>query len=68
MAGYLPATGSQISFGRVYRGYVSGSYPPPGGTNIRLNGTLGVSYGGKGAGVSTSFSATFGGKYYPYTY
>lgn len=62
----LPATGSTITMGRVYHAYTNAT--AVGGTNVRLNATLGVSYGGKAANASTAFSSTFGGKTTPYTY
>jgi len=62
----LPATGTAISMGRVYKAYTNITASV--GTNVRLNATLGVSYGGKAANASTAFSSTFGGKTTPYTY
>jgi hypothetical protein len=64
----LPATGSQIAMGRVYSAYTNAAYPTAAGTAVRLNATLGVSYGGKAAAAATAFSATFGGKTTPYAY
>lgn len=41
--GIIPATGSQVSMGRISRSLgISPSYPPSAGANIRLNGTLGA--------------------------
>lgn len=83
MPGTLPATGSQISFGRVHNAYAhnpptqnrqAGVAPgdaPTGGFNIKLSAVLGANatYGiNQTAGTQISFSATFGGKTYPYTY
>lgn len=65
MPSVLPATGSAISFGRVYTAYTNAS---PSGASVRLSATLGASYGGKVAGAQISFSSTFGGKTAPYTY
>jgi outer membrane lipoprotein SlyB len=84
MPGNLPATGSQISFGRVNQAYTN--YTPGtggnadgnilgsgfgGGNNIRLSSVLGAiaAYGiGQAAGTQIRFSSTFGGRAYPYTY
>jgi hypothetical protein len=54
--------------GRVYSAYTNAAYPTAAGTNVRLNATLGVSYGGKAAAAATAFSNTFGGKTTPYAY
>lgn len=63
----LPATGSMIKMGSVYRAYTNTT--PSSGTNVRLSATLGASYGGKSAGAIIAFSSTFGGKTnYSYTY
>lgn len=72
----LPATGSEISFGRVNRAYTnlapgSAGDAPSGGQNIRLSNTLGANavYGvNQTAGTEIRFSATFGGRTAPYTY
>lgn len=84
MPGNLPATGSQLSFGRVNQAYTN--YTPGaggnadgnilgsglgGGNNIRLSSVLGSipAYGiSQSAGTQISFSVTFGNKAYPYTY
>lgn len=76
MPGTLPATGSEISFGRVnqaYTNYTPGTAgnAPGGGQNISLSSVLGNNavYGiSQTAGTQISFSATFGGRSYPYTY
>lgn len=76
MPGNLPATGSQISFGRVNQAYTNISpgtagNAPSGGQNIRLSSVLGANatYGiSQTAGTQFSFSSKFGGRYYPYTY
>ncbi len=76
MPGFLPATGSAISFGRVNQAYTnlapgSAGNAPSGGQNISLSSVLGSNptYGvGQTVGTEISFSATFGGRYYPYTY
>lgn len=66
MAGFLPATGTQIAMGRVFRAYTD--VIPTVGYTIRLSGTLGAFFGSLPAGVQISFSSQFGGRYYPYTY
>lgn len=76
MPGFLPATGSQISFGRVNQAYTNNApgsvgNAPSGGQNISLSSTLGANpiyTVGQTAGTQISFSATFGGRYYPFTY
>jgi hypothetical protein len=41
--GILPATGTEIAMGKVYRAFgLSPGYPPAAGTNIGLNSTLGA--------------------------
>ncbi len=41
--GTLPATGQEISIGKIARAFgLEASYPPSGGSNIGLNSTLGV--------------------------
>jgi hypothetical protein len=41
--GILPATGTEIAMGKVYRAFgLSAGYPPAAGTNIGLNSTLGA--------------------------
>jgi hypothetical protein len=76
MPGFLPATGSQISFGRVNQAYTnnvpgSAGSAPSGGQNISLSSVLGSNptYGvGQTTGTQISFAATFGGRFYPFTY
>jgi hypothetical protein len=76
MPGTLPATGSQISFGRVNQAYTNiapgtAGNAPAGGQNISLSAVLGANgtYGiGQSAGTQISFSSTFGGRSYPFTY
>jgi len=74
----LPATGSMIKMGSVYRAYTNtnpgtaGNAAPPsytGGQNIRLSAVLGAGFQGVSTGTSIQFSTTFGGKVttYPYT-
>jgi hypothetical protein len=41
--GFIPATGTQVTMGRISRALgITGGFPPPAGSNIRLNGTLGM--------------------------
>jgi hypothetical protein len=76
MPGTLPATGSQISFGRVNQAFTNISpgtagNAPTGGQNIKLSAVLGfdpIYTINQTAGTQISFSSTFGGKSYPYTY
>jgi hypothetical protein len=76
MPGTLPATGSQLSFGRVNQAYTNNTpgaagNAPSGGQNIRLSAVLGANatYGiSQAAGTQILFSATFGGRSYPFTY
>jgi hypothetical protein len=76
MPGNLPATGSELSFGRVNRAYTNNlpgaaGNAPSGGQNIRLSAILGnnATYGiNQAAGTQIRFSQTFGGRSYPFTY
>ena len=83
MPANLPATGSQLEFGRVHNAYAhnppsqnrqAGQQPgnaPLGGFNIKLSAVLGANatYGiNQTAGTQIKFSATFGGRPYPYIY
>jgi hypothetical protein len=41
--GLIPATGTEIAMGKVYRAFgLTASYPPAGGTDIGLNSDLGA--------------------------
>jgi hypothetical protein len=70
----LPATGSQISFGRVNKVFTNNEpgaagNAPSGGQNIRLSAVLGnnATYTiGQAAGTQIRFSQTFGGKTGPF--
>ena len=54
--------------GGVWAAYTAGALPPA-GTNVSLNGVLGVTKSGlKTAGASTPLSATFGGRLGPANY
>lgn len=61
----IPATGSEIVLGRVYRSYTNTT--PAAGANISLSGTLGA-FVGQSAGTTISLSSRFGGQTTPYTY
>jgi len=58
----LPATGSQITFTNVRKGYSNST--PGAGSNIYLRGTLGGHIGINSGAVS--LSGTFGGRTVPY--
>jgi hypothetical protein len=65
--GTLPATGTEISMGAVYKAYTNSA--PSAGSNIGLNAELGVNQAGiVGAGAETEFSTDFGGLNTPYDY
>jgi hypothetical protein len=78
--GQIPATGSEVSMGRISKALgLTGAYPPPAGSNIKLNGTLGINrnLGTIGtsitaptipSGSSTEESGDFGGLNTPNTY
>lgn len=80
--GLIPATGSEIAMGKVYRAFgLSAGYPPAAGTNIGLNNTPsggGTSIGqnrdlATGAtkvtiGAETKLSVDFGGLTTPQDY
>lgn len=78
--GILPATGTEIAMGKVYRAFgLSAGYPPPDGENIGLNSTLGANRvppkatGATGppaiaASNQTDLSEDFGGLTTPQTY
>ena len=66
--GTIPATGSEISMGKVHVALgLSGGYPPAAGTNIGLNETLGAQIGISG-GAETQLSEDFGGLTTPSSY
>ena len=74
--GQIPATGSEVSMGRISRALgLTGAYPPPAGSNIKLNGTLGINrslattnISNIASGSSTEESGDFGGLDTPNTY
>jgi len=74
--GIIPATGSQVSMGRISRSLgISPSYPPSAGANISLNGTLGgqrslatTPISNIGGGTQTRESTDFGGLTTPQDY
>ena len=67
--GIIPSTGTEISMGRISRALgTTSAYPPPAGTNIKLNGTLGINRSNATtnisnivSGSSTEESSDFGG-------
>jgi hypothetical protein len=61
----LPATGSEITMGRVKRSYTN--VAAGAGQNITLSAMLGP-YKGKASGTAISLSSTFGGATSPYVY
>jgi hypothetical protein len=61
----LPATGSEITMGRVRKSY--NNVAPAAGQNISLSGTLGP-FKGRSSGTQISMSSTFGGATTPYAY
>lgn len=74
--GIIPATGTEISMGRISRALgTTSAYPPPAGTDIKLNGTLGINRSNATtfipniiSGSSTEESSDFGGLDTPNTY
>tara|TARA_B110000285_G_scaffold228169_1_gene290710 strand:+ start:1886 stop:2113 length:228 start_codon:yes stop_codon:yes gene_type:complete len=74
--GVIPATGTEISMGRISRALgTSLVYPPPAESNIKLNGTLGInrslantSINNIVSGSETEESTDFGGLDTPNTY
>ena len=74
--GVIPATGTEISMGRISRALgTTSAYPPPAGTDIKLNGTLGINRSNATtnisdivSGSSTEESSDFGGLDTPNTY
>ena len=74
--GVIPATGTEVSMGRISRALgLTGAYPPPAGSNIKLNGTLGINrslattnISNIASGSSTEESGDFGGLDTPNTY
>lgn len=70
--GLIPATGSQISFGKVNQAYTNNTpgaagNAPAGGQNIRLSAVLGSNIL-QAPGTEIRFSASFGGKTTPFDY
>jgi len=74
--GIIPSTGTEISMGRISRALgTTSAYPPPAGTDIKLNGTLGINRSLANttipniiSGSSTEESSDFGGLDTPNTY
>jgi len=74
MAGYFPATGSEIQMGRARRALYNTAWGNVADSNgINASGTQTLlraeltAYYGYSSGQVT-FSSTLGGRYYPYTY
>jgi len=66
--GVIPATGTEVSLGKIARAYgVIGSYPPSAGTNLDLNADLGPELSIP-ASSSTDMSEDFGGQTTPNDY
>ena len=61
----LPATGSEITMGKVRKGYSNTTASA--GSNLTLSSTLGP-YKGKSSGTQISLSSTFGGATTPYNF
>lgn len=61
----LPATGTEITMGKVRKGY--SNITAGAGSNLTLSATLGP-YKGKSAGTQISLSSTFGGATTPYAF
>lgn len=61
----LPATGSEIAMGRVYKAYSNTTASA--GSAVRLSATLGP-YRGKTAGTAITLSSTFGAQVTAYAY
>ena len=61
----LPATGSEITMGKVRKGYSNTTATA--GSNLTLSGTLGP-YKGQSPGTQISLSSTFGGATTPYIF
>ena len=74
--GVIPSTGSEISMGRISKALgTTSTYPPAVGSNIKLNGTLGINRSNAItsipniiSGSSTEESGDFGGLDTPNTY
>ena len=61
----LPATGTEITMGRVRKAYTNTA--PAAGANIALSGTM-APYVGQSTGTQITLSSKFGGRTFPYTY
>jgi hypothetical protein len=61
----LPATGTEITMGRVYTAKTNTAASS--GANIALSGTM-ATYRGQSSGTQISLSSAFGGMTFPYTY
>lgn len=74
--GVIPATGSEVSMGRISRALgTTSTYPPPANNSIALNGTLGINRSNAVTNISdivsgsrTEESGDFGGLDTPNNY
>jgi hypothetical protein len=74
--GLIPATGTEISMGRISRALgLTSTYPPPSGSVIKLNNTLGTgrnraitTISSIPSGSETQESEDFGGLGTPFDY
>jgi hypothetical protein len=74
--GLIPATGTEISMGRISRSLgLTSTYPPPTGSEVKLNATLGTgrnraitSISSIPTGSETLESSDFGGLETPFDY
>jgi hypothetical protein len=74
--GLIPPTGTEISMGRISRSLgLTSTYPPPAGSNIKLNNTLGTgrnraitNISSIPSGSQTLESGDFGGLDTPFDY
>jgi len=62
----VPATGSTISMGKVFRAFTNTSPGTGSASNIRLSGTLGNLFLGRSPGTTIQFSNAFGGRPAPF--
>lgn len=66
--GIIPATGTEVSLGKIAKAYgIIGTYPPAAGANLDLNADLGPELSIPG-GSQTDMSEDFGGQTTPNDY
>lgn len=65
MPGFFSGTGSTRTMGNTNRALYNNGIPP--GFEIQLRGRLGAYYG-FGGSANIQLSATFAGRFYPFTY